>query len=239
LLELVPKSTPLPGRVRAILTGGAATSEALLDECAARGWPVLTTYGSTEACSQVATQAPGEPGRRGQPSCGRPLDGVSVKLDDGRICLRGPTLFSAYHPDEGTPFDAEGWFRTQDLGRLDGDGQLHVLGRADEIIISGGENVAPWEVEAPLERCAGVRQACVFGIPDARWGQCIAAALRVEERERETVLRRLAMHVKEQLAVFRRPRFVACLDAFALNATGKVDRSRTRDQALPLLVELR
>lgn len=230
LLELVPESEPLPARVRAILTGGAATPAALLARCSARGWPVLTTYGASEACSQVATQAPGESPLAG--GCGRPLRGVSVTIDAAsRIRLAGPTLFSGYHPGSASPFDAEGWLRTQDLGRIDGEGRLHVLGRADEIIISGGENVAPSEVERALEACGGVRQACVFGVPDERWGQIVAAALLLEPGERDVALARLRSHARAELAHFKRPRRVACLESFALNATGKVDRAGTAEQA--------
>jgi O-succinylbenzoic acid--CoA ligase len=233
--ELLPRA-PLPAHVRAILTGGAATSSALLDESAARGWPVLTTYGSTEACSQIATQAPGSaPNRAG---CGKPLEGMRVKLEGGAICLQGPSLFSGYHPAQRSPFDAEGWLRTQDLGRIDEHGELHVLGRADEVIISGGENVAPWEVERALERCNGVRQACVFGVPHPRWGQVVAAALLLEPGERGEQLARLVEHARRELAAFRRPRRVACLDAFALNRTGKIDRARTRELALEALLDL-
>lgn len=230
LLELVPRAQAVPGRLRAILTGGAATPAALLAEANERGWPVLTTYGSSEACSQIATQSPGESPLAG--GCGRPLAGVAVRVDAAsRIELKGPTLFSGYHPDGTAPFADDGWLRTQDLGRVDADGALHVLGRADEIIISGGENVAPWEVERALEACPGVRQACVFGVADERWGQAVAAALLLEAGSRDATLARLREHVRRELAGFKRPRRVACLDAFPLNATGKVDRARTADRA--------
>lgn len=234
LLERAPAEEPLPTRIRAILTGGAATPASLLAECSRRGWPVLATYGASEACSQIATQAPGEsPLGAG---CGKPLPGVTVKIAaEGRILLRGPTLFSGYHPGDASPFDAEGWLRTQDLGRIDGDGKLHVLGRADEVIISGGENVAPWEVERALEACPGVRAACVFGVADPRWGHRVAAALLLEPGDRGTTLARLRARVRAELAAFKRPRRIACLDAFALNATGKVDRGRTAEQASALL----
>jgi O-succinylbenzoic acid--CoA ligase len=234
LLLLVPRAEPLPARLRAILTGGAATPASLLSECSARGWPVLTSYGSSEACSQIATQSPGESPRAG--GCGRPLAGVSVRIDpESRIQLKGATLFSGYHPGAADPFESDGWLRTQDLGRFDDDGVLHVLGRADEVIISGGEKIAPWEVERALETCPGVRQACVFGVADERWGRAVAAALLLEPGERAATLARLLGHVRSELAGFKRPRRVACLDTFPLNTTGKVDRARTAEQARALL----
>jgi o-succinylbenzoate---CoA ligase len=232
-LALLPAHASLPASVRAVLTGGAACSPALLTACAERGWPVLTTYGSTEACSQIATQAPGNT-NRGEQGAGRVLPGLSLKLDAGVIHLKGPTLFSGYHPPGASPFDAQGWFRSEDLGELDARGNLHVLGRADGVIISGGENVAPWEVERALESCAGVRLACVFGVPDERWGQGVAAALLLESGARAE-LPRIARELRERLAVFKRPRWLACLDDFVWNGTGKVDRKRTAEAAVPLL----
>jgi O-succinylbenzoic acid--CoA ligase len=232
-LALLSGREPLPPSVRVILTGGAACSPALLAACADRGWPVLTTYGSTEACSQVATQSPGST-NRGEQGAGRVLPGLSLKLDAGVIHLKGPTLFSGYHPAGAPPFDAQGWFRTEDLGELDARDNLHVLGRADGVIISGGENVAPWEVERALEGCAGVRLACVFGVPDERWGQSVAAALLLEAAAHAD-LPRIAGELRQRLAAFKCPRLVARLDDFVWNGTGKLDRKRTAEAATPLL----
>ncbi|MET0414208.1 MAG: AMP-binding protein [Polyangiaceae bacterium] len=229
LLQLVPTAEPLPAPLRAILTGGAATPASLLAECSARGWPVLTSYGSSEACSQIATQSPGESPLAG--GCGRPLAAVSVRIDpEGRIQLKGPTLFSGYHPGAADPFETDGWLRTQDLGRFDADGVLHVLGRADEVIISGGENVAPWEVERALESCPGVRQACVFGVVDERWGQAVAAALLLEPGTREATLARVREHVRRELAGYKAPRVVVFDPSLPREDSGKLFKRRIRDR---------
>lgn len=227
LLALEPRFG-LPASVRAILTGGAAASRALLVACAERRWPVLTSYGSTEACSQVATQRPGT-ANRGELGAGYPLPGVEVRLRDGAIQLRGPTLFSGYLAGPLQPFDAEGWFTTGDLGHFDAQGRLHVLGRSDHVIISGGENVSPGEVEAVLEACPGVLEACVFAVPDPHWGQRVAAALRVQDPDSETVLADAESHAERLLAAFKRPRHYVLATAFVHGPTGKLDRRGTAE----------
>jgi O-succinylbenzoic acid--CoA ligase len=234
LMSLVPtqldrvlaQDPPLapPPTLRALLLGGAPAAASLLRTAAAKGWPVLTTYGLTEACSQVATQRPGTPpdAATGSGPC---LPGVEVRLDSGVIALRGPMLLTRYLPagEYGPPCDAAGWFRTSDLGRLDEQGHLHVLGRADQVIVSGGEKIAPAEVEAALLAHPAVAAACVFGVPDPVWGQAVAAAIQpvagqgLKEQE-------LRLHLAQTLAPFKRPRRLAILPALPLLPSGKIDR---------------
>jgi o-succinylbenzoate---CoA ligase len=225
LLEREPR-LELPSSVRALLTGGAAASARLLDACADRGWPVLTSYGLTEACSQVATQRPGSI-NRGELGVGRPLPGIGVRLDEGVICISGPTLFAGYL---GDPRDEDRGprteLRTRDLGRFDADGNLHLLGRIDDLIITGGENVAPWEVESVLESCAGVLEACVFGVADPKWGQVVAAGLRTNAPTR-SIVDAVDQVCQRRLSVFKRPRLYACTDSFLHGPTGKLDRGAT------------
>ncbi|GEC20773.1 O-succinylbenzoic acid--CoA ligase [Pseudonocardia hydrocarbonoxydans] len=145
---------------RAVLVGGAALDADLRRRALDAGVAVVTTYGMSETAGGCVYD-------------GVPLDGVTVDLEaDGRIVLGGPTLATGYLG--GPPFG--GRFRTGDLGRLVG-GRLEVLGRADDVIVTGGENVAPAAVERVLVAQPGVRAACVVGIPDVRWGQVVAAAV--------------------------------------------------------------
>jgi O-succinylbenzoic acid--CoA ligase len=235
LLQLEPRFE-LPPRVRVILTGGAAAPPSVLAACAERGWPVLTSYGMTEACSQIATERPGSaaPAERG---CGWPLPGVEVRLSHGAIQVRGPTLLSGYLLGSAAPLDAEGWFTTGDLGRFDLTGQLHVLGRIDQMIITGGENVAPAEVEAALTACPGVLEACVFPLPDPHWGQVVAAGLRVQRgADLDSLLEGVRRELDRRLAGFKRPRRFAFASAFVYGPTGKLDRRATAEA---LLSELR
>lgn len=245
LLDLEPAWDP-PPHLRAILLGGAAASPALLGRAADRGWPILTTYGLTEACSQVTTQPYGTV-NRGELGSGRPLPGTEVRIGaDDEIQVRGPTLLSGYVPSDGLPDPAalsphapedsfladpfldDGWFPTGDRGRLDADGNLHVFGRRADRIVTGGENVDPVEVEQVLERLAGVRQACVFGLADEEWGAVVCAAVVAGPGfDRAAATRAL----RKELAPFKRPRRLALMDTLATNRNGKVDRSATAELA--------
>ena len=219
----------LPPHVRAILLGGAASSPRLLERAAARGLPVLTTYGLTEACSQVTTQRFGTT-NTGQLGSGPPVAGVEVRIVDGIIEVRGDNLLSGYYPVGPEPLDAGGWLSTGDAGFLDEHGNLHVLGRRGDLIVTGGENVYPAEVEAALERCPGVREACVFGVDDDRWGQIVAAALSPEPGK-SLDTRSLGAVLRARLAPFKRPRRVAVLDSLERGPSGKLDRRATAELA--------
>lgn len=218
----------MPERVRVILVGGAATPRGLLRACERQRWPVVTSYGLTEACSQVATRRPGAEAE--DAGVGRPLPGVSIELVDGVIHVRGPTLMSGYIGPGGSICDPDLGFRTRDVGQLDAEGCLHVLGRVDDAIVSGGEKVSPSEVEAVLEACPGVLEACVFGVPDAHWGQVVIAGLRVadaSEAALASIVERARAESEQKLAAFKRPKRYACCAEFALGPTGKLDRRRT------------
>ena len=220
-----------PAHLRAILVGGAAVPPALLERAGRRGWPVLLTYGLTEACSQVATQRYGTAPRSGRGA--EPLPGVEVRIRGGVIELRGPSLLSGYLPPPAEPVVTDdGWLCTGDLGELDAEGRLHVLGRADEVIVTGGENVHPREVERALLEHPAITAACVFGVDDDEWGQAVAAALVADPPPGD---RELLSFLAERLAPHRRPRWVAFLDALPATASGKEDRRLAARRAAPHL----
>jgi O-succinylbenzoic acid--CoA ligase len=218
-------------RLRAVLVGGAGAPFALLAECGRRGVPALTTYGLTEACSQVTVQRPTSP-YRPERGAGVPLPGTEVRIDGaGHILVRGPTLMDGYFrgperdPDPGV--DAEGWFDTGDLGERVGEGALHVHARRSDLVVTGGENVYPVEVEDALATLPGVRRALVFGVPDARWGQVVAAAL---ELAPGAELGALAAPAAAILAPHKRPRLACAVAALPLTGSGKLDRARARER---------
>jgi len=169
--------------VRGVLVGGGPVPGVLLERALDAGLPVLQTYGMTETASQVTTVAPGAE-RDDLGTAGRPLDGVEVRVvgDDGtlrgtgeagRIEVRGPVVAPGYLGDvERGPGE---WFRTGDLGFLDAAGRLTVLGRADDVVITGGENVHPARVEAVLRGFPGVVDVLVYGEDDPEWGRVVAA----------------------------------------------------------------
>jgi O-succinylbenzoic acid--CoA ligase len=230
LLHLAPPWEP-PSWLRAVLLGGAGASPALLAAAADRGVPVLATYGLTEACSQVATQAYGTV-QRGEMGCGPPLPGTEVRIRDGGIEVRGLQLMNGYlPPSDEDPWTEDGWLSTGDLGRLDGEGRLHVLGRRDDVIVSGGENVRAAEVERALEEHPAIAAACVFGVEDEEWGRTVAAAVVASSEAPSDA--ELERHLRARLAGFKLPRRIAYLPELVRLPSGKVDRERTAERALP------
>jgi o-succinylbenzoate---CoA ligase len=150
-----------PG-LRAALLGGGPIPVELLDWALGAGLPVCPTYGMTETASQIVTAPPGE-------RSGRPLPGVELRIGEGgEILVRGPMVARG-------ALAADGWLHTGDSGRLDETGRLHVEGRLKEIIVTGGENVAPAEVEEALVGHPAVVDAGVTGLADPEWGEAITA----------------------------------------------------------------
>jgi O-succinylbenzoic acid--CoA ligase len=155
-----------PPHLRCALIGGGPLAPALAARAAAAGIPAAQTYGMTEACSQVTTSLPGEP-----ETAGRALVGQQVALaPDGEILARGETVARG-------ALAADGWLHTGDLGTLDARGRLTVTGRKADTIVSGGENVAPQEVEAILLAHPAVADAAVHARPDPEWGEAVVATV--------------------------------------------------------------
>ena len=218
LAQLLERGVP-PGRLRAVLVGGAAASPALLERARRAGWPVLPTYGLSEAAGQVATARPGE--IPDGAAVGPPLPGVALRFSAGEICVRSPSLLSGYFPEGAPPLDESGYLPTGDLGHLDERGHLVVTGRRREILVSGGENVAPLEVERALEACPGVGAAIVFGLADETWGERVCAAVVPAAGFDRAAL---ARHCRAHLAPHARPRALAVVPALPLTPGGKLDR---------------
>ena len=174
-LRRLLKEKPETGGLKAILLGGGPAPESLLEEAVGRSLPVRNSYGLTETTSQVtATPSETGPGLGDLRTAGRVLNYREVSVSrEGEILVRGETLFAGYVEGDRVerPLDAEGWFHTGDLGEFDASGNLRVLGRSDNLFISGGENVQPEEIEAALELLEGVERAVVTPVPDAEFGR--------------------------------------------------------------------
>jgi O-succinylbenzoic acid--CoA ligase len=215
-----------PTSLRAVLLGGAAIPRALVARARAAGVPVLPTYGMTESCAQIATGryasrlAPVAAGHDLFPS-GPPLAGSDVRLRDGLLDVRSESLFSGYLGEPASD-PRGGWFCTNDRALLEEDGELTVLGRASDLIITGGENVDPLEVEAALESLPGVRRAFVFGTADATFGQLVSARL-VTDVDVPSA-RELSALLAGRLASYKLPRIVERVDELPLTPSGKLDR---------------
>ncbi len=217
---------PAPATFLCALIGGAHAPPDLVERALSEGWPIALTYGMTEMTSQVAT-APPELVREKPGTVGAPLDGVEVRIaDGGEVLVRGRTLahglIGAAHP----LVDDAGWYRTGDLGRLDGEGHLWITGRGSDRVVTGGVTVDPREVEAVLRAHPAVVDVCVVGLADAEWGEKVAAA--VVPVEGAFDLEDVDAWSRAHLGPPRRPRRWLLLDALPLNANGKVDREAVR-----------
>jgi o-succinylbenzoate---CoA ligase len=202
LARLLGAGLERPPDLRWALLGGAPAPPALLARAAAVGLPVLTTYGLTEACSQVATD-------------GVPLPGVRVELAaDGEIVVSGPIVAG------GAPL------RTGDLGAWDEGGRLRVIGRKADTIITGGENVAPQEVEAVLLAHPGVEDAAVVGRPDPEWGQRVVALVVARAGDTMPPAAELRAFCAARLARFKVPKRFEPVPSLPRNAAGKLERPR-------------
>jgi long-chain acyl-CoA synthetase len=214
----------------------------------ATGLSIIEGYGLTEAGPVVTSNALGSPPKPG--SVGRPLPGIEVRLvdaegrpidvepepddedvefdiddghDTGLVTVRGPNLFSGYWPDgEGGP-DAEGWFRTADVGFLDADGDLHLVDRSSDLVIVNGFNVYPREVEQVLLSIEGVTEAAVVGQRDEDAGEVVKAVLVTDPAagvDEETV----RAYCAQRLARFKVPAVITFVDALPRTPTGKIAR---------------
>ena len=222
-------------RLRWILLGGEAAPAALIDRCLAAEIPVAASYGLSEASSQVATALPDllriKPG-----SVGKPVLFTRLRIVDdagrdvaegtpGEVIVQGPTVMREYYNDAAATGGAlkDGWLHTGDIGFLDSDGDLHILQRRADLIVSGGENVYPAEVENVLRLHPAVAETIVFGIADAHWGQGVAAV--IELRAAASVSAEEIMDFsRERLAAYKVPRMIAFVDSLPRTASGKIQR---------------
>jgi O-succinylbenzoic acid--CoA ligase len=194
-----------PG-LRAIALGGGPVPAGLLDWAREAGIPVVPVYGMTETCSQIVAGSPG-----------RVLSGVELRIgEDGEILVRGPMVASG-------AVASDGWLHTGDLGSLDDDGHLHVLGRLKELIVSGGENVAPLEVEQALLAHPAVSDAGVAGLPDPEWGEAVTAFVVLREPAAAAELRQWC---RERLEPFKVPKAIHEVERLPRGTGGKLLRGQ-------------
>jgi acyl-CoA synthetase (AMP-forming)/AMP-acid ligase II len=214
--------------VRAADTGTSATPPELLDALRA-AFPsarVRVFYGSTEAGGVAALEHDDldrKPGR-----CGLPAPAAEVRIDDGgELWVRGPLLFDGYFDDAEATAEVlvDGWYRTGDLAEVDEDGYLSIVGRAHDVIRTGGETVAPAEVELVLADHPAVADVAVLGLADAEWGEVVCAAIVPAEPESAPTLEDLRAHCAGRLAVHKHPRRVAVLETIPRTSpTNQVQR---------------
>jgi O-succinylbenzoic acid--CoA ligase len=236
MLDRILDAGDLPDSLRFVLTGGAPTSTGLIERCESRRIPIHPTYGMTETASQISTAAPKEAFCHPEQS-GRPLAFTRVRAvvngealppgEPGELVVSGPTVTKGYYGDAETTERAFGLhgYHTGDLGVVERNGSIRVIGRLDDVIITGGENVHPEEVSGVLTEHPAVETAAVVGVPDPEWGERIGALL-VGEVE-ESALREL---LANRLADYKHPKTIEFTDSLPRTASGTVDRAAVRNR---------
>jgi o-succinylbenzoate---CoA ligase len=226
--------------LRCVLLGGGPAPRPLLEDCMHRNIPVVQTYGLTEACSQAVTLAPADSLRK-LGSAGRPLSPVQLRIlhngqptlphQAGEIFLKGPTITPGYvdRPDATAAAFSDGWLATGDIGYLDDEGYLYVLDRRSDLIISGGENIYPAEIEAMLMTHPDVLEAGVCGRDDREWGQVPIAFIRMRSESTVSV-EEVMSYVQQRLARYKQPRAIYLADQLPRTSSGKLLRRKLRSR---------
>ncbi len=233
------RTRPWNPRLRIILLGGEAPSAELLARCAAEDLPIATCYGMTETASQVVTALP-ESVYRKKGTVGKAMMSASVRIIDeqgndaapmtpGEILVSGGSVMRGYYKDPDATARAlrAGWLHTGDIGYFDEDGDLFILQRREDLIISGGENIYPADVEAALRQHPAVAEAIVLGLHDPAWGQRAAALIELRARQSATADDIIAF-ARQRLAGYKIPRRIAFTDALPRTASGKLMRRQAR-----------
>lgn len=235
-------SEAYPSALRGVLLGGGPAPRSLLEEAARRGMPVLQTYGLTETCSQVATLGHVDALRK-LGSAGLPLAASTVRIEVegraagpgeiGEIVVAGPTVCAGYlhRPDATEAAIGDGWLHTGDLGWRDDEGYLYVADRRDDLIVSGGENVYPAEVESAILEHPTVEECAVVGLTDERWGARVVAVVVLKAGIEVPSTAELEAHLRTRLAAYKFPRQII-VEAGPLprTASGKLQRHLVRDR---------
>jgi len=227
-----------PGSLKTLSYGGAPASPQLIEAALTHFQPgtgFVNAYGLTETSSTIALLGPDDhraalasedPEVRARlGSAGRAVPGIEIRIDDiGEILLRGPQVSGEYGRS-GRSLDADGWFHTGDVGRLDAAGYLHISGRLDDMIIRGGENISPLEIEDALMDHPAISEVAVVGVPDDEWGQCVEAVVVLSAPADED---ELAAHARGRLPGFKVPRRIHVVDALPRTDLGKLQRAKVR-----------
>lgn len=242
LYRMIQTGVTFP-KLRLILLGGAAASTSLLAEAYRLGLPVAPTYGLTEAASQVATLLPTDAAEK-LGSVGKPLVFSRVQIVDnegralppfahGEVIVHGLTVMQGYLKNEAANAQTlrDGWLYTGDIGYLDADGDLWLLQRRSDLIVSGGENVYPAEVEAVLMQHTAIHEVCVVGLPDAEWGQRVVAVVILQTGVHISDIA-LIEYCRVNLARYKVPKQVFFWDDFPRTASGKIVRRQIVEQLL-------
>jgi fatty-acyl-CoA synthase len=239
MMELPRWQTADFSSLRMITTGSTIISEALVRKINARGVPLIPVYGSTETCP-VASYVRAEDAERKAGSAGVPALHCDIRIaddngctlpagSDGEILVRGPNVATEYWnaPEQSAQAFVNGWYHSGDIGHFDDEGHLYVVSRKKDMIISGGENIYPAELEEILVECPAVQEACVVGRPDARWGETVVAAIVLRPGSKLSRAEVMALF-QGRIARYKHPRDVLFLPDLPRSGLGKVLKDEVR-----------
>jgi acyl-CoA synthetase (AMP-forming)/AMP-acid ligase II len=227
VIRMLNQPLEVPDSLRAVAVAGAPLPPEVAERWeTTTGVPISSFYGSMDA-GQLAVASPSDPQHKRWTTVGRPHDQAEWKIDDGEICMRGELVQQRYWGEDFGPYSADGWAHMGDLGFVDDDGYLHVVGRTKDIIIRGGSNINPYEVESMLRTHPGVRDVCVVGRADSDLGE-VPVAFVVGELSRDEATSFLS---DKGLARYKWPEMVVRIDELPLSGPGKVNRRMLRDRA--------
>lgn len=223
---------------KSILLGGGPISKELLRSSAERGIPIVSSYGMTETCAQIIANPLLAPSGMYTPlkSVGKPFppNEMQIRGDDGKVLgknqsgalwLKGPQVFDGYFDENENKgrFDKDGWFNTGDFGHLNGFGHLFIESRRTDLIVTGGENVNPIEVEEAMMSLPSIQEAVVIGVPDEEWGQKILAVVKLENGKIPE-LDEIRKDLKKTLIDYKIPKAMEIVKEFPKTSTGKIKR---------------
>ena len=223
---------------KAILLGGGPTTLQLLKRSVERGIPIVSSYGMTETCAQIVANPMTTPSGMYTPlkSVGKPFppNQLQIRDDEGKILgknqsgliwLKGPQVFDGYYQMEEPEefFDKDGWFKTGDYGHLNGFKQLFIESRREDLIISGGENINPTEVEEAMQKLPLIKEAVVLGLPDEEWGQKVTAVVTLLNGKTPDI-NEIKELLKTELTDFKIPKELVVVESFPKTVMGKVKR---------------
>ncbi|WP_020007438.1 o-succinylbenzoate--CoA ligase [Salinicoccus albus] len=215
-------------KLEGILLGGAGVTMDILERALDWGLPVYNSFGMTETCSQIVSIGPRDPKILGG-TVGRPLDNISLKIDhhqDGELLVKGPAVTEGYVNAELEKED--GFFRTGDIGYIDDDGYLYILDRRNDLIISGGENIYPKEIEDAVKSLDGISQAVVIKKKDKNWGE-VPVLLFEPEEGANVDSGKIKSHLENRLARYKLPKETHETEKVFMTSTGKVSRAKNKE----------
>ncbi len=224
---------------KAILLGGGPIDTDLIKECRNRGVPLVPSYGMTETCAQIAANPILEPSGTYGPikSVGTVFapNKIQIRDDDntplgannsGQIWVKGPQVFDGYlNLDNDKYFDSNGWFNTGDFGYFNANEQLYIDSRRSDLIVTGGENVSPFEIESKLKAIKEIKEAAVLGLPDKEWGEKVAAAI-VFQDGKPISQNQIRQKLKNELANYKIPKEIIAVEELPKTRTGKIIRTK-------------